>query len=80
MSKAWSKPLICHWKSWTVVNAKHLLLELPADNYCDMDGAVRVAKYLLPGVEVVSVYVDSALDMTYAKHREGWVAFPAWKS
>lgn len=52
--------LQCHFISWTVGSHDTLVLRLPDDNYCDMGGAIEIAKVLMPDVRVIVVEEGSS--------------------
>ena len=75
MNRPWSKDLQCHWVGWVASAPTHLALHLPAGNYCDMCGAIRVAEHIMPDVAQITVYVDGVFDIGYTLADGGWKAF-----
>lgn len=61
----WSSALVCGWQAWRVVDDGHLALELPANNCCDMRGAIKTAEALCPMVWRIDTYSGGEPDMVY---------------
>jgi hypothetical protein len=70
---AYSSALQCGWMAWRPLGSGELALDLPADNCCDMTGAIRMAETLMPTVARIEVFVDGKLDVIYA-HGVKWRA------
>jgi len=73
----WSSGLQCGWISWTVVDDGILRLDMPADNCCDMGGAIKAAEALCPMVWRIDTYAGGKPDMMYLFQpgKGGWQAF-----
>lgn len=69
---AWSEDLQCHFESWQIGDPRELILRLPADCCCDMTGAIKVAKSLLPDVDKIIVMAGGKLDVLYAIVGKNW--------
>ena len=76
----WSSGLQCGWTAWRVVNDGHLALDLPADNCCDMRGAIKAAEALCPLVWRIDTYAGGKPDTIYAEHKGKWAAYEARSS
>ena len=74
---AHSGALQCRWRSWRVVGPRALAVDLPPDNCTDMDGAIRVAEALMPGVRELHTFCDGAADTMYSCVGGRWQAFTA---
>jgi len=61
----WNEDLQCHWNAWRVIGRRHLVLELPAQNCCDMRGAIKIAQYLCPDVDKIDTYCAGIPDTRY---------------
>lgn len=70
--RAWSEDLQCEFESWQVDEPRELLLRLPVDCYCDMTGAIKVAKFLMPDVNKVVILSGGKLSMLYVLLGEKW--------
>lgn len=51
-------------------------LYFPANNCCDMGGAIQMFSAIDPGVEVIETYAGRRLDTTYRLSEDGWQAIP----
>ena len=60
-----NEDLKCHWNSWIVISERHLVLDLPNHNVCDMGGAIKIAKFLCPDVERIDAYTGGSLGVQY---------------
>lgn len=68
MVEMWSEELMCHWYAWRAVqdgSIPTLALELPANNVCNMRGAVRVAKQMCPSVARIDVFSGGKPEIVY---------------
>lgn len=63
---------MCHWSSWQVVDEERLALYTPKANYTDMQGAIKVAKFLLPSVKFIFVFCGGAPDIVYFLSGDTW--------
>ena len=70
----WSSGLQCGWTSWTVVDDGILRLDMPADNCCDMTGAVKAAEALCPLVWRIDTYAGGQPDAMYLLRDSQWGA------
>ena len=68
----WSSGMKCAWISWTVVDEGILRLDMPADDCCDMRGAIKAAQVLCPLVWRIDTYSGGKLDIVYVKTRGEW--------
>ena len=50
---AYSELLQCEWISWSAPSPGLLVLRIPEDNCCAMDGAIQIGKLLMPSVRVI---------------------------
>ena len=72
----WSSDLQCFWLKWEAFGEDSIKLFLPTDNCCDMGGAIKVAKEIVPGVAVIQVYVGDKVDIRYERIPSGqWEAY-----
>ncbi|EIC23403.1 hypothetical protein [Thiorhodovibrio frisius] len=73
----WNKDLQCRWQSWRVVGDRHLALDLPDMNCCDMGGAIKIAQYLYPDVDKIDTFSGGQPDTKYRFDHDGseWKAF-----
>lgn len=74
---AHSDALQCCWLSWRVVGPHALAVDLPPGNCADMDGAIRVAEMLMPGVRELHTFCDGVADTMYSCVGGRWQAFTA---
>lgn len=70
----WSDELQCRWECWSIPKDGWLRLDLPSQNCCDMNGAIQVAKGLMPHVRVILTYSGGEMDTAYIKIGKGWEA------
>jgi hypothetical protein len=77
MKAAWSSGLKCGWTSWSVVEDGVLRLDMPADNCCDMRGAIKAAEALCPMVWRIDTYAGGRPDTMYLLSGGGWRALDA---
>ncbi len=70
-----SDALHCCWRSWRAVGPRALAVDLPPNNCTDMDGVIRVAEALLPGVREVHTFCDGLADTMYSRVGPSWQAF-----
>lgn len=71
----YSDALCCCWRSWRVVGPRALAVDLPEGNCTDMDGAIRVAEVLMPGVREIHTFCDQVAGMIYSCVGGTWQAF-----
>ena len=70
-----SRHLQCEWSSWVVTGRRMLSLHLRDGDCCNMEGAVAVATFLMPTVQVITVYSGVNIDVQYLKpNGKEWVA------
>ncbi len=70
----YSSGLQCAWNSWSVVDDGILRLDMPADNCCDMDGAIKAAEALCPLVWRIDTYAGGKPDTMYLLRGSQWRA------
>jgi hypothetical protein len=74
----WDQDLSCCWLSIESLPAKTLRITLAEGNCCDMDGAIRFAKKLMPDVARIVTMSGGHLDTHYSLGGTGtWQAHPA---
>lgn len=66
--------LQCDFTSWTKVDDNELHLTLPPGNACDMAGAIRVAKVILPSVDAIIVLENGCIQVIYYVLDGKWIA------
>ena len=73
----WNDELQCHWSAWRVISERHLALDLPPHNSCDMSGAIRIAQFLCPDVDKIDTYHAGLPDTRYRFNHDDdkWEAF-----
>lgn len=76
LGKTWSKELMCEFSGWDVFDNESLILRTPENNYCDMDGAINMAKRIFPNVSHIATKVGGIVDTCYRKNSLGeWECF-----
>jgi len=73
----WSSKLGCFFMAWKVITDGKLALEMPADNCCDMRGAIEMAEAIMPNVWLIATFSGGKADMEYRRTFEDnkWIAF-----
>ena len=71
----WSKDLQCHWIRWHQSSASEVRLDLPENECCDMNGAIRTAKVLMPRVSSIQTYEGGLPSTLYQRRGNEWTAF-----
>lgn len=72
----WNSELQCFWNSWRCIDEKTLYLILGTDSCCDMGGAIRLGKTLLPTVARIDTFNPDYPDVRYEKNSEGaWICY-----
>lgn len=67
---AFSRILVCNVDSIKITE-QVIHLYFPANNCCDMGGAIKVATAIIPDIKLVYTYSGPALDTCYSKCRDG---------
>jgi hypothetical protein len=62
-----SAKLKCFWIRWVPLTDTDLALVLPANNSCDMTGAIEVAQLLCPLVTRIEVMEERRMDVIYSR-------------
>lgn len=71
----YSEDLQCCWTSWRAASPDTLELRMNDGNAPDMAGCIKVATFLMPGVQVIRAYSDRLRDTIYTRRGDGqWVA------
>jgi hypothetical protein len=72
---SYSSKMRCAFTGWRVLCDGELILDLPAQNHCDMKGALSIAQAIMPGVYRILVNVDDEPDIEYQWNGAGkqWV-------
>ncbi len=66
-----SKDLQCHWVSIHSLPGNTLKMDFPEFECCDMEGAIRFAKRLMPEVAHIITFSGEKLDTQYLKKEDG---------
>lgn len=77
--EAWSRALASDFHGWRVLDATSLALDLPANCACNMEGAISVARAMLPGVTSIEVIAGGVTRVFYqrpAGRTQHWRAIP----
>ena len=69
-----SDELQCCWDKWVFIDPTKLELYLPEYNCTDMGGCIRVAKALMPKVNMITVFEAGVLTTNYKKIGGKWKA------
>ena len=71
----WSKQMICFWRGLKIVSDSQMDIHLGPHSYCDMKGAIKLAKAVLPSVKKIITFQLDKPDTIYHKSGEKWLAF-----
>ena len=74
MANVFSMRLGCEWESWAVKAPGVLALTMSNGHCCDMEGAVKIAEFLMPDVHTIHTVSGGTSDTIYMKGRGGWQA------
>ena len=75
MPSRYSSTLKCDWFTIHPLGEHTIALVLPPDNYCDMEGAIKVASSVCPTVFRIDTFVGDEKDTVYIKKENGdWKA------
>lgn len=77
--EAWSRPLASDFHGWRVLDASTLALDLPANCACNMEGAISVARAMLPPVLSIEVIAGGVTRVFYQRpstRSKDWRAIP----
>jgi hypothetical protein len=74
---AYCQRLQCSFFSWAVNAEDELVLYLPKDNCCDMQGAIDVAEEIMPCIKKIIVRQGSVPDVMYERKSvaKDWICF-----
>jgi hypothetical protein len=76
IGSTYSEILHTTFNGWRVLNNGELALDMPADCCCDMRGAIKIAKNIMPTVWRIATFADNQPDIEYRLRFDGeWVAF-----
>ena len=64
--------LQCCWEKWEFIDPTGLELYLPPYNCTDMRGCIRVAKALMPDVEMITVFEGGKMINCYRRFGKNW--------
>ena len=67
-----SADLQCDWDNWSALGPTTLELHCPAGNYCNMNGAIKVAQAIMPDVQRVVTTVGGTRDVEYVRSGSEW--------
>jgi hypothetical protein len=71
----WSDELQCFWITWqSTPDPETIMLSLPPDNCCDMNGAIKLAKSLIPKVKNIMVWEGDEVGTCYLNIEGKWEA------
>lgn len=72
----WSDDLVCEWVSWEVAEStpNTLVLRMADGHCCDMGGAIRIGKALMPDVRRIVTISGAKPDTVYVCGNGGWEA------
>jgi hypothetical protein len=73
-SRRYDLDLKCAWTSWSVTGEQSLRLDMPPSHCCDMTGAIRVARRLMPDVTMIESFAGGERDTAYQLQSSG-----AWR-
>ena len=65
----------CGLRAIEIVNDSYVVLRLPPKHCCDMDGAIKLAKFVQPDVDYIVTYSGDLRDTRYVLKENGWIAF-----
>jgi hypothetical protein len=77
--EAWSRALASDFHGWRVLDATSLALDLPANCACNMEGAIAVARAMLPPVLSIEVIAGGVTRVFYQRpstRSKDWRAIP----
>lgn len=72
--EAYSDTLQCHWRAWQVTGPRQLTLHLEACECASMNGAIKIAKLLMPNVNHIITFAGGVRDMQYFVEPGKWEA------
>lgn len=78
-AEAWSRALGTGFHGWRVLDKTTLALDLPPHCACNMEGAIAVARALLPAVRCIEVVAGGVTRVFYqrpAGNSQHWRAIP----
>ena len=71
----WNDDLRCHLKAIGLPDSDKVVLYLAGDNCCDMNGAIALARSILPRVARIETFAGDEPDTFYVRSNRGkWKA------
>lgn len=73
----WNEHLVCGWLKIEAIGDGVISISFPESHCCDMGGAIKFAKSLMPDVKEIRTYSGSILDAMYLLNQETgrWMFF-----
>ena len=72
---AYSYTLQCEFMGWRVLSSTALALDMPADNQCAMNGAIKIATQIMPEVRMIKTFAGGVPDTEYRNVANNWKVF-----
>lgn len=68
----WNDDLYCHWRRIEVNDPGVISLYFPEDDCCDMSGAIRFCKRIMPDVHTIYCWSGGVKDNAYFYRHGEW--------